>query len=263
MLVRRGYVDTPKGQIHFRVCGTGRPVLLLHQTPRSSDEYSDVLPLLGRWFQAIAMDTVGFGDSYRFEGEMTIERLAEGVLDLLDAMNIGCVSLVGHHTGAVIAVEVAATHPERVEKLVLSGCPYIDEIEREKRKNKKVIDSYVSKEDGSHLLELWEGRRPFYPRGRPDILDRFIVDALRAGKNAAEGHIAVSKYRMEDKLWRIICPTLLVAGTADPFAYPHLEKLHKIIRNSRVVAVDGGTVAMPEQMPDIFAEIVANFLKEV
>jgi pimeloyl-ACP methyl ester carboxylesterase len=263
MLVRRGFVDTSKGQIHYRSCGAGRLVLLLHQTPRSSDEYAEVLPLLGRRFHAIAMDTVGFGDSYRFEGEMTVERLAEGVLDFLDAMNLGSISLVGHHTGAVIAVEVAAKHPGRVDKLVLSGCPYIDEAERGRRKGKKVVDTYVSKDDGSHLLELWEGRRQFYPSGRPDILDRFIIDALKAGGNAAKGHVAVARYHMEDKLGKISCPTLLVAGTADPFAYPYLEKLHRHIKNSLVKPIEGGTVAMLEQMPEVFAEVVADFLEAV
>jgi pimeloyl-ACP methyl ester carboxylesterase len=45
--------------------GTGEPVLLLHQTPRSWDEYRDVLPLLGANHRAIAMDTLGFGASAR------------------------------------------------------------------------------------------------------------------------------------------------------------------------------------------------------
>lgn len=262
MDVKRIFIDTPEGQIHCRVCGGGKPVVLLHQTPRSSDEYAEVLPLLGRKFWAIAMDTVGFGDSYRFDGEMTIERLASGVEQLLHALGVEKASLVGHHTGAVIAVEVAASRPEAVEKLVLSGCPYVDAGEREKRKGKKVIDAYVSTMDGSHLLELWRGRQPYYPSDRPDILDRFIIDALKAGKNAAEGHLAVSKYRMEEKLSRIKCPTLVVAGTADPFAYPHAEKLKASIKNAEVVEIKGGTVALLEQMPREFADAVAAFLEK-
>ena len=62
-IIERCFVGTPRARIHIATAGTGRPILLLHQTPRSWDEYRDVLPLIGRHYRAIAMDTVGFGDS--------------------------------------------------------------------------------------------------------------------------------------------------------------------------------------------------------
>ncbi len=39
--IKRGFADTPKSQIHYAEAGIGKPVLLLHQTPRSWDEYRD------------------------------------------------------------------------------------------------------------------------------------------------------------------------------------------------------------------------------
>jgi len=116
IIVRRSYADTPEGQIHYAMAGQGKPLLLLHQTPRSWDEYRDVLPILGQKYRSIAMDTVGFGDSYRLKGEATIEACARGVIQLMDALSIRQTSIVGHHTGGVVAVEVAAAYPERVEK---------------------------------------------------------------------------------------------------------------------------------------------------
>lgn len=258
--MRRGFVDTKEGQIHYREEGVGKPVLLLHQTPRSSDEYLDVLPIIGQKYRAIAMDTIGFGDSYKPKKSCGIEDYAEGVITFLNAMNITKASLVGHHTGGVIALEVAASFPERVEKLVLSAIPYVDEAERLKRKGKKVIDQYELKNDGSHLLELWRGRQPFYPPNRPDLLTRFIIDALKAGEKAVEGHLAVSNYRMEDKAPLIKCPTLVICGTEDPFSYPHMERVANAIKNSKMIPIVGGTVAMVDQMPEQFAKVVLDFL---
>ncbi len=60
-MVRRAFLDAPEGQIHYRTAGAGRPVLLLHQTPRSSDEYRDVIPILARELRVVAMDTIGYG----------------------------------------------------------------------------------------------------------------------------------------------------------------------------------------------------------
>ena len=59
----RGFVSTPHGQVHYRTAGAGEPLLLLHQTSRSSDEFAEMLPILGRSRRVIAMDTLGYGDS--------------------------------------------------------------------------------------------------------------------------------------------------------------------------------------------------------
>ena len=127
-LVHFAYADVGDGQIHYAECGPREavPVLLLHQTPRSWAEYRDVLPLLGERYRAIAMDTAGFGASTRLPGEVSIERWAQSAIGLLDALGIASAHVVGHHTGGVIAMEIAAEHPARVNRLVLSSTPYTD-----------------------------------------------------------------------------------------------------------------------------------------
>jgi len=257
----RGFVDTPDGQIHYRTAGSGRPVLLLHQTPRSSDEYRDVLPILGREFRAVAMDTIGYGDSHKPRGTCTIEDYADGARRFLDGLGIARTMVVGHHTGAVVALELAAAHPDRVERLVLSASPFVDAEDRERRKTRPPIDEVRLKPDGSHLAELWQRRLSFYPKDRPDLLTRFVIDALRAGEKVEEGHRAVGAYRMEDRIGRIRCPTLVVCGTEDPFSYPRMELVARRIPGSRAVPIPGGTVAMVDQMPEAFAAAILEFLR--
>ena len=259
-VVRRGFVDTPEGQIHYAMAGQGKPVLLLHQTPRSWDEYRDVLLILGKKYRAIAMDTIGFGDSYRPKKRESIELYAQGVIDFLDAMSIDRTSLVGHHTGGVIAVEVAASHPERVDRLVLSSTPYVDAEERKRRKHRPPIDAVKIKEDGSHLAELWQRRMSFYPKNRPDLLTRLVIDALKVGERIEEGHLAVGAYQMEEKTPLIQAPTLVIAGTEDPFSFPKMEPLAKSIKDSRTATIKGGMVPMVDQMPEAFATVVMVFL---
>ena len=59
--MKRYFLDTPYGQIHYVVEGSGDPVILLHQSPRSIDEYAEVMPLLAREYRVTAMDTLGYG----------------------------------------------------------------------------------------------------------------------------------------------------------------------------------------------------------
>ena len=259
-IIRRNFADTPEGQIHYAAAGHGRPVVLLHQTPRSWDEYKDVLPIIGEKYWAIAMDTVGFGDSYKPERKASIERYAAGVISLMDALSIERASLVGHHTGGVIAAEVAASYPERVEKLVLSSTPYVDAEDRARRRTRPPIDEVEFKVDGSHLTELWQRRMSFYPQDRPELLTRFVLDALKVWGRLEEGHRAVNTYKMEDKAPLIRAETLIVAGAEDPFSFPRMGPLSENINNSRTLAIEGGMVPMVDQLPEEFARAVLDFL---
>jgi pimeloyl-ACP methyl ester carboxylesterase len=259
--IKRGFADTSQGQIHYAMAGTGRPVLLLHQTPRSWDEYRDVLPILGEKYWAIAMDTIGFGDSYKPEKESSIEEYARGVISFLDALSIEHASIVGHHTGGVIAVEVAASYPERVHKLILSGTPYLDAKERDRRKEWPPLDEVQLKEDGSHLKELWQRRLSYYPKHRPDLLTRLVIDALKAaGRMGEEAHQAVYSYRMEDKVGLIKAQSLVLAGAEDQFGFPYIEALSKNIKGSETAVLEGGMLPTVDQMPEEFARVVIDFL---
>jgi pimeloyl-ACP methyl ester carboxylesterase len=157
-------------------------------------------------------------------------------------------------------VEMAASRPERVEALVLSASPYVDEERRAAAPNKRVIDEVAAQPDGRHLLELWAMRQPYYPEGRDDLLERFIIDALKAGPRAAGGHRVVSRYVMEQRLRLIRCPTLVIAPTSDPHAYPHAAKVAAAIGGSRLVEIEGGMVPLPDHMPRAFAAAVDQFL---
>jgi pimeloyl-ACP methyl ester carboxylesterase len=258
--VERRFVTTPLGRIHVAVAGTGFPVLLLHQTPRSWDEYRDVLPLLGRDFRAIAMDTLGFGDSDSPAGDPSIELWAEGAFALLDALEEPRAAIVGHHTGAAIAVEMAASAPARVSALVLSACPFVDAARRAKHHGTRVIDDVEARTDGAHLAELWARRQPFYPADDIDLLQRFMIDALRSGEMAAEGHRVVNRYRMEDRLGHIRCPTLVIAPTGDPHVHPVAPKVAGAIEGSILRELSGGMVPLPDQMPEAFAGLVRDFI---
>jgi len=92
-------------------------------------------------------------------------------------------------------------------------------------------------------------RQPFYPDNRIDLMERFMVDALKAGERAPEGHRVVDRYEMEKRLPLIRCPTLVIAPTADPHAYPHAGRVAAAIAGSMVIEIANGMVPLPDQLP--------------
>jgi len=263
MKIRRAFAVLSVGQVHYAECGDAHApaVLLLHQSPRSWAEYREVLPLIGAHCRAIAMDTAGFGDSDAGDVPASIEQWAKVAFELLDALGIERADVVGHHTGGVIAVELAAAFPDRVRGLVLSSTPFTNEAFRIARAARPPIDEVEPSEDGSHLAALWQRRQSFYPANRPELLEAFVLDALKASGGPEDGHRAVAAYRMEDRIQRVVHPTLIIRATDDPFASPHAAELHEHLSNARVVDIEGGMVPLPDQMPGPFAHAVLEFLE--
>ena len=98
------------------------------------------------------------------------------------------------------------------------------------------------------------------PDGDIDLLERFTVDALKAGSRAAEGHRVVARYDVPAAVPRIRCPVLLIGATADPYGYPAFARLRAALPDAHVEEIEGGMVPLPDQLPEQFAAAVERFL---
>jgi pimeloyl-ACP methyl ester carboxylesterase len=258
-VVEKAYIDTACGRIHYARAGQGPAVVLLHQTPRSWDEYRDVVPILAERHSVYAMDSLGFGESEKPDHPMSIEACGRAVIAFADALGLERFALVGHHTGGIIAVEVAGRHPERIDKLVLSGTTCPDGEGRER--DWPSIDGVDPLPDGSHLTELYQKRAGYYPSDRPDLLHRLVLDCLRVGVDRVEeGHDAVNSFKIEVPLAGVTAPTLLVCGTEDWAAYPEQDKLASYLPGCQRIEIPGGGVPLVDHMPEEFAAAVLPFL---
>jgi len=257
--MRRHFCDTHMGQVHCVEAGRGAatPLLLLHQTPRSVDEFAEVLPLLAARRRVIAIDTPGYGCSDRVPGQPTVADYAAAAREVLDALGIERVVAVGHHTGGVIALEMAAAWPERIERVVMSGPVYVDAAGRAGLL--PWFRQWTVEADGAHLLDKWRKMAHWLPR--PRLVQRLVVDLFRAGEQSEQGHFAVAAYCMEDRLARLRCPALLLYCRDDPFASPErAAPLKAAFKPAREVTIAAGIFAANEA-PDAYAGAVLDYLQ--
>jgi pimeloyl-ACP methyl ester carboxylesterase len=210
----------------------------------------------------VAFDTPGFGASDRPPGEESIEAYAAGILTGLRTLALEKVLLVGHHTGALVAIEVAVRAPELLCGLVLSSAPLKTPQERKSALEGPGIDDVKVCPDGSHLIELWKRRAAFYPKDRPDLLNAFVADALLVADRVEEGHRAVNRYAVEDRLSRLRPPVLVVGARDDPFAWPHVERWREALPWAEFSVIAQGMVPLPDQLPEAFASEVAKFAEK-
>lgn len=110
---------------NYHDVGAGSPILLIHGSGPGVSAWANwrgVIPELARTHRVIAPDMVGFGYTERPAGvEYSAEQWLAHLLGFLDALSLERVAVVGNSFGGSIALSLATSHPERVDRLVLMG----------------------------------------------------------------------------------------------------------------------------------------------
>ena len=155
-IIRKGYVDTPEGQVHFRQLKKvdGTPLVLFHQTASSGVMFEQVMTLLADDFHTIALDTPGFGASFSPPSLFTVQYLSDSLHVALAALGVESCYAFGHHTGSAIAVQMAHDHSGFVKRAVLSGPPLlsVDQVNGLRAS----LQAIRIADDGGHLVQVWE-----------------------------------------------------------------------------------------------------------
>jgi pimeloyl-ACP methyl ester carboxylesterase len=103
----------------YRIAGSGPPVVLIHGMLNSSSHWRSVALNLAGEHTVIAPDLIGHGDSAAPRGDYSLGAHAASIRDLLAAVGIDRVTLVGHSLGGGVAMQFFYQFPERVERLAL------------------------------------------------------------------------------------------------------------------------------------------------
>ena len=259
--MKRAYIDTPEGQVHYRTEGSGEPVLLLHKAGLSSDQYTDMLPFLGKSYRAIAMDVLGCGNTDLTPHEPQFQDYVRNIMHFLDAVNIKKTNVVGHLLGASFAVEMAVTYPARVNKLVLWDCVYEEQKVQKKNQDEFRNKRMEFKEDGSHLLDLWKSRSP-QPPGNLEMIQRSAVNYLSSGlgARAEDVHRALFGYDIEPNLTKIKSPTLLLYCRQSPL-FARLEVTRDLIPGCQTRIIEGSPSFPFWEKPENLAKVIIGFLQ--
>jgi len=223
--MKKAYAETREGLVHYVEEGSGDPLLLIHETPRSWRMYAGMIPRLTA-HRVIAMDTLGFGNSDEAPADYSIGDYAANVVSFMDALGLSRAHIFGDHTGAAIAVETAIVAPQRVGRIILSGLPFwLTEVERVGRYQQVAARDLISREaDGSHLARIWQylmksripggGSNGLAPADL-ELLSEITLDALKAGPAWKRMELLMAIYDPAPRLPLIQAPVLAVGVTGE------------------------------------------------
>lgn len=254
--ITRGYVDAPSGQIHYREVGTGAPIVFLHQTATTGRIFEPIMLRLADQFRCIAFDTPGFGQSDPPPSMYRMPEYAAAIAAAARQVGAERFNLLGHHTGASIAAQIAADFPDRVTRLILHACPTgTKEFRQEKLAEAAPVPL---EENGAHVDWVIKRLTGYSTKLPPDELHPLIVEYLIALPRFWEAHAAVWNQYVDELAPRITSPVLLMTGEFDMFV-DEQSGLAQKFPNARAMLLKGrGRLAMQEA-PDEYAKIVRDF----
>jgi pimeloyl-ACP methyl ester carboxylesterase len=97
--------------------GQGAPVILLHGGLANSDYWGLLVRALAPHYRVIVVDSRGHGRSSRDARPYGYDLMADDVVGLMDYLKIDKAALVGWSDGAIIGLDIALRHPQRLSKL--------------------------------------------------------------------------------------------------------------------------------------------------
>ena len=200
MKEQRQIVTTDFGQMHARVQGEGGvPLVLLHLSPRSSQMWTQLQPALRR--RTVALDRLGYGFSDAPPRALTMVEYAQAAMQALDALDVGeRFDVLGMHTGALEAIELAHLAAHRVRNIGIVAIPIFTAAEREHGLQTFAQLRLVPVEDGSHLLAAWRARFQYrQPPWQLDDVARRMVDYLLA-PYPGQAYVGVFSYDAAPRL---------------------------------------------------------------
>lgn len=275
--MKRGYADTPEGQIHYYVEGEGEPLIMMHAAG-SSRQFWKLQPILAQHFTVYAFDTLGCSGSDDLPNPETvsIHDLAQSIVHGMDSLGIQKAHIFGLHTGNKIGAELGAAFPDRIGKLILVGNSHsimADQQELNDALGHVVADSLVRYEPdpaGGHLLKYWThdfervmstwwgtAQATSTPL-TPELMARRklrVIDQVQLRENH-EVYRAIFAFDFGKRMYDIKVPTLIIETRVPSEA--HLPAQVDILAG-RIPGGKGATVvARGGQAMDAQAEEYAN-----
>lgn len=213
-------------------------------------------------FESVALDLPGYGKNAQMKPLTSICDFAGWALDELSARGVDRFDLVGHSMGGMVAQEMVAHAPDRVNRLVLYGTGpkgvlpgRFETIATSKDRAQAEGASATAR----RIAATWflnTDQAPAYD-SCAKIAQLSRIEAILAGLDAMNGWSGTSY------LSQIKAQTLVIWGDHDrTYPWSQTEELWKTIHGSCLAVLPGCAHASHLEKPTLFSAILENFLTE-
>jgi 3-oxoadipate enol-lactonase len=247
--------------------GAGAPLLLVHGLGYARWGWEPVVPALAERFDVLLFDNRGIGESDAPAGPYTVQEMAEDAVRVLDEAGVARAHVVGSSLGGMIAQELALSHPERVDRLVLActtpGGPNAHPMPGV---TVALIAEAASLEPAVALRRFVENAlAPRTVTERPELVERILVHRHATSQDPAAWAAqaaAGAAFDAFDRLGSLTAPTLVQHGTEDVVVDPrNADLVVQLLPDAKLQRFPGTGHLYFWEEPEGFVSSVASFLE--
>lgn len=253
----------PGIDIAYDDVGTGLPVVFLHGFPHNRTLWAPQLGGLMTRARCIAPDLRGFGES-EIRGPYSMDRYADDVIAMLDALQIERAVIAGLSMGGYVAFALWRRHRERVRALILADTRPGADTDEAKAKRREMIALARAKGSGAVGDAQIGGMVGKTTRERhPDIADAIHRMLTVAPVEGVVGALEAMIERPDSTpmLETIDVPTLIIVGDEDVLTPPQEARtMHARIAGSHLEILESAGHVSNVERPAAFNHVVSEFL---
>lgn len=240
--IARHRVNLDGADLVYEEAGTGEPLILVHGLVGSTRWWAKNVPSLAAHFRVLAVDLIGFGGSHG-DQPFDLSAAAGYLARWMDELGIARVNIVGHSMGGFIAADLAAAHPDRVQRLVLVDPASIA----------------AAMPLRAYAFGLARAGRYTSPR----FLPLLVADTYRAGPSSFWHALRqLTTLDLQPKLERLQMPALLVWGEHDTIVPLDVgRRLADVLPRARFALIPGAGHNAMWDRPAAFNRLVIEFLE--
>lgn len=249
--------------LYYEICGEGEPLLLLHGLGSSSRDWELQVDYFSRQFKVIAIDLRGHGKSEKSRGPYSITLFAHDTARLLNELKSSPAHVLGISLGGMVAFQMAISFPEVVKSLIIvNSTPELVPKTLKDRFGiwqRLLIVRFMGMRKMGEVL----GNR-FLPDPEQAELREVFIDhwAENHKPSYLEAMKAVVGWSIFNRLNEIKAPTLVIGADGDYFPTEDKQAYTKMIPGAKLEIVKNSRHALPAEQPEIFNQLVLDFLGE-
>lgn len=259
-MVARTDALSARSGLSYRRKGAGTPLVLVHGYLGGAAQWQAEIDRFAGRFDVIAPDLPGYAGSAALPPTDRIADFAAAVVGLLDELGIGRFTLLGHSMGGMIVQELAATHPERIARLVLYGTGPLglmpDRFEPLDTSRERVRCDGVAqtiRRIGATWFREGAAAKGF------GIVAELGAQASEAA--ALAGLDAMSRWDGRGALARLTMPTLVLWGDGDrSYRWPQVEALWQGLPDACLAVMPRTAHAAHLEKPALFHALLEDFV---
>ncbi len=219
-------------------------IVMIHgMFTNSSIFYFNIAPELAKKYHVVLYDLRSHGLSERIDHGYDLKTLTQDLLDILDAMKLSQVDLVGYSFGGIIALYTAIHFPEKVKKLAVIESPITDRDGETERIIEKFGDEFLE-----HYMKNYSISTNLVPSKRQLEKNKKLYHFLLHETSMPQDLVKDKQFSTRENMNQVQQETLLLYGT-DSDCLPDGEFLKSCIPNSTLFTGKGDH-NIPVQNPE-------------